>query len=203
MLPRQQRLELNEGNEISLVPGLCRLRAEVFEVLDYDTVLILDSHWHTTVEFVVASHQARAGLFTSDELPRGMRRVPYDWPRDQELALAIAAQADSQGTWITPIDDPYLPVHYATVNLWTYLGRGLDRRWVSISNTAYTGDTEDFLRAGRAIGAAIAATDRRGPPRPPGAPLPPVRPPSQLAPPRRGPPRPIQHGPRPRAPPQP
>ena len=161
MLPREQRLELNEGNEISLVPGLRRLRAEVFELLEYDTVLVLDSHWHTTVEFVVAAHQARAGLYTSDELPRGMRRVPYDWPGDQELALAIAAQADGQGTWITPIDDPYLPVHYATVNLWTFLGRDLDRRWVSISNTAYTGDTEDFLRAGRAIGAAIEATDRR------------------------------------------
>jgi aromatic ring-opening dioxygenase catalytic subunit (LigB family) len=161
MLPREQRLMLNEGNEISLVPGLARLRAEVFEALDYDTVLVLDSHWHTTVEFVVAAHHSRAGLFTSDELPRGMRRLPYDWPGDQELALAIAAQADSQGTWITPIDDPYLPVHYATVNLWTFLGQGLDRRWISISNTAYTGDTEDFLRAGRAIGAAIAATDRR------------------------------------------
>jgi len=161
MLPREQRLGLNEGKEISLVPGLCRLRAEVFEALDYDTVLVLDSHWHTTVEFVVAAHRARAGLFTSDELPRGMRRVPYDWRGDEELAQAIAAHADSQGTWITPIDDPYLPVHYATVNLWTFLGRGLDRRWVSISNTAYTGDTEDFLRAGRAIGAAITATDRR------------------------------------------
>ena len=161
MLPREQRLELNEGNEISLVPGLYRLRAEVFDALDYDTVVVLDSHWHTTVEFVVAAHPARAGLFTSDELPRGMRRVPYDWRGDPELALAIAAQADGQGTWITPIDDPYLPVHYATVNLWTFLGRGLDRRWISISNTAYTGDTEDFLRAGRAIGAAIAATGRR------------------------------------------
>jgi 3,4-dihydroxyphenylacetate 2,3-dioxygenase len=161
MLPRQQRLELNEGNEISLVPGLRRLREEVFESLDYDTVLVVDSHWHTTVEFVVAAHHTRAGLFTSDELPRGMCRIPYDWRGDRELALAIAAQADGQGTWITPIDDPFLPVHYATVNPWTFLGRGLDRRWVSISNTAYTGDTEDFLRAGRAIGAAIAASDRR------------------------------------------
>lgn len=161
MLPRDVRLELNDGREISLVPGLRRLRAEVFEVLDYDTVLVLDSHWHTTVEFVVAAHPMRAGLFTSDELPRGMRRIPYDWPGDPELAHAIAAEADSHETWITPIDDPCLPVHYATVNLWTYLGRGLDRPWLSISNTAYTGDTEDFLRAGRAIGAAIAATDRR------------------------------------------
>src|SRR5258706_13351589 len=172
MLPREQRLELNEGREISLVPGLGRLRAEVFEAIDYDTVIVLDSHWPTTVEFVVAAHQARAGLFTSDELPRGMRRVPYDWPGDQELAPAIAAQADSQGTRITPIDDPYLPVHYAPVNLWTYLGRGLDRPWGSLSNTAYTRDTEDFLRAGRAIGAAIAATDRRGAAPAPPAPSP-------------------------------
>jgi len=161
MLPREQRLELNEGKEISLVPGLKRLRAEVFDVLDYETVIVLDSHWHTTVEFVVAAHRVRAGLFTSDELPRGMQRVPYDWRGDPELAHAMAARADAQGTWITPIDDPWLPVHYATVNLWTYLGRGLDRQWISVSNTAYTGDTEDFLRAGRAIGAAIAATDRR------------------------------------------
>jgi 3,4-dihydroxyphenylacetate 2,3-dioxygenase len=161
MLPRDVRLELNEGHEISLVPGLRRLRAEVFEALGYDTVLVLDSHWHTTVEFVVAAHEVRAGLFTSDELPRGMQRVPYDWRGDPDLARAIAVQADRAGTWITPIDDPCLPVHYATVNLWTYLGRGLDRQWISISNTAYTGDTEDLRRAGRAIGAAIAATDRK------------------------------------------
>jgi 3,4-dihydroxyphenylacetate 2,3-dioxygenase len=77
MLPRAERLELNEGREISLVTGLQRLRAEVFETLDYDTVVVFDSHWHTTVEFVVAAHDVRAGMFTSDELPRGMCRIPY------------------------------------------------------------------------------------------------------------------------------
>jgi len=90
MLPYEQRLELNEGKEISLVTGLQRLRAEVFETLDYDTVVVLDSHWHTTVEFVVAAQQMRAGLFTSDELPRGMCRVPYEWHGDPGLARAIA-----------------------------------------------------------------------------------------------------------------
>jgi 3,4-dihydroxyphenylacetate 2,3-dioxygenase len=160
MLPRDERMELNEGKEISLVPGLTRLRREVFETVGYDTVVVLDSHWHTTVEFVVAAHSVRAGLFTSDELPRGMCRIPYDWRGDPELAHAMAAHADSHGTWITPIDDPYLPVHYATVNLWTYLGRGLaDKRWVSVS-TAQTADTEDFLRAGRALRAAVDATSR-------------------------------------------
>jgi 3,4-dihydroxyphenylacetate 2,3-dioxygenase len=161
MLPAAERLALNEGREISLVPGLERLRREVFETLDYDTVVVLDSHWFTTVEFVVTAHEVRAGLFTSDELPRGMRRIPYDWPGDPELAHAMAGRASRHQTWITAIDDPYLPVYYATVNLWAYLGRGLGKRWVTVSNTAQTGDTEDFLRAGRALGDAIAATDRR------------------------------------------
>jgi 3,4-dihydroxyphenylacetate 2,3-dioxygenase len=161
MLPRAERIELNEGKEISLVPGLERLRWEVFETLDYDTVVVFDSHWHTTVEFIVAAHGVRAGLFTSDELPRGMCRIPYDWPGDPELAHEMAARAEANGTWITPIDDPYLPVHYATVNLWTYLGRGLaGKRWVSVS-TAQTGEAEDFLRVGRALRSALESLDRR------------------------------------------
>ena len=90
-----------------------------------------------------------------------MCRIPYDWRGDPELAQAMAGQADAHGTWITAIDDPCLPVHYATVNLWHYLGRGLGKRWISMS-TAQTGDTEDFLRAGRALGAAIARDRRRG-----------------------------------------
>ena len=137
---------------------------EVFETLDYDTVVVIDSHWFTTVEFVVAAQPVRAGLFTSDELPRGMSRVPYDCRGDPELAHAIAAPGDAHGTWITAIDDPCLPIYYATVNLWAFLGRGLDKQWMTMSNTAETGDTEDFLRAGRALGAAIAATDRQGHP---------------------------------------
>ena len=161
MLALPDRLELNEGREISLVPGLEQLRAEVFDNLDYDTVVVFDSHWFTTVEFVISAHDVRAGLFTSDELPRGMRRIPYDWRGDPQLAQATAALGEKHGTWITAIDDPYLPLHYGTVNLWWYLGRGLDARWVSVSNTAETGDTEDFLRAGRAVGEAIAQSGRR------------------------------------------
>ncbi|MHB1068066.1 MAG: DODA-type extradiol aromatic ring-opening family dioxygenase [Candidatus Nanopelagicales bacterium] len=160
MLPLETRLELNEGKEISLVPALNAIRAEKFETLDYDTVIVLDSHWFTTVEFVVTSHELRAGLFTAEELPRGMCRIPYEWRGDPGLARAIAAQADSHGTWITAIDDPYLPLYYPSVNMWSYLGKGLDKQWISLS-VAQTGDTEDYLRVGRAIGAAVKETDRR------------------------------------------
>ncbi len=160
MLPEATRRELNGGPDFTLVDGLNRLRAEVFETLDYDTVVVLDSHWATTVEFVVTAQDRRAGLFTSEELPRGMTRIPYDFRGDPELAHAMAAAGSGRDTWVTAIDDAYLPVFYATVNLWHYLGRGLDKRWISVS-VCQTGDTEDFLRAGRALGDAIAATDRK------------------------------------------
>jgi aromatic ring-opening dioxygenase catalytic subunit (LigB family) len=161
MLPEATRRELNGGEDFTLVPGLQQLRTEVFDTADYDTVVVLDSHWATTVEFVVTAQDRRAGLFTSEELPRGMCRIPYDFPGDPELAHAMAAAAEKHGTWVTAIDDPYLPIFYATVNLWHFLGRGLpDKRWISVS-VCQTGDTEDFLRAGRALGDAIAATDRK------------------------------------------
>lgn len=160
MLPEETRRELNKGEDFTLVPGLERLRAEVFDVLDYDTVVVLDSHWFTTVEFVVTAQDRRAGLFTSEELPRGMSRIPYDWRGDPELAWAMERCSTGHSTWVTAIDDPYLPVFYATVNLWKFLGDGLDKRWISVS-VAQTGLTEDFLRAGRALGQAIEETDRK------------------------------------------
>lgn len=161
VLPEETRRELNEGRETSLVPGLRRLRHDVFETLDHDTVVVLDSHWATTVEFVVTAQARRAGLFTSEELPRGMCRMPYDYPGDPELAHAIAGCADRHGTWITPIDDPFLPVYYATLNLWQYLGAGLpDKKWISIG-VCQTGDAEDHLRLGRAVADGVAALPGR------------------------------------------
>ncbi|MEU9331824.1 3,4-dihydroxyphenylacetate 2,3-dioxygenase [Streptomyces sp. NPDC048290] len=161
VLPEADRLALNEGKEITLVTGLNQLRAEVFERDDYDTVVVLDSHWATTIEFVVTAQDRRAGLFTSEELPRGMCRMPYDYPGDPELARNIASFADRHGTWIAPVDDAYLPVYYATINLWKFLGEGLpDKRWVTIG-VCQTGDMEDHLRLGRALADGIAATPGR------------------------------------------
>jgi 3,4-dihydroxyphenylacetate 2,3-dioxygenase len=161
VLPEADRLELNEGKEITLVTGLQQLRKDVFERDDYDTVVVLDSHWATTVEFVMTAQDRRAGLFTSEELPRGMCRMPYDFPGDPELAHNVAEFADKHGTFITAIDDAYLPIYYATINLWKFLGEGLpDQRWVTIG-VCRTGDMEDHLRLGRALADGIAATSGR------------------------------------------
>ncbi len=161
VLPEATRRELNGGEDSTLVSGLQQLRREVFDTLDYDTVVVLDSHWATTVEFVVTAQERRAGLFTSEELPRGMAQRPYDFAGDPELAHLIASRGEEHSTWITAIEDDHLPIFYATTNVWEFLGDGLpDKRWISIG-VCQTADMEDNLRLGRALGDAIAASDRK------------------------------------------
>ncbi len=161
VLPEETRRELNNGQDSTLVPALRELRRDIFETLDYDTVVVLDSHWATTVEFVVTAQQRRAGVFTSEELPRGMSQRPYDFVGDPDLAHLIASKGPEHGTWITAIEDDHLPIFYATTNVWEYLGQGLpDKRWISIG-VCQTADTEDNLRLGRALGDAIAQSDRK------------------------------------------
>lgn len=159
MLPEEVRLELNEGRDFSLVPGLRRLRAEVLDRLRADTILVFDTHWETTFEHLVTAHERRTGHFTSSELPRGMHGIPYDIPGDPELArTAEKVAADRKDTWVTATDDPYLPVYYATVNLWTYLKDG--ERWVT-AGVCQTAETEDFLVFGEVLAEAVRRVDRR------------------------------------------
>jgi 3,4-dihydroxyphenylacetate 2,3-dioxygenase len=159
MLPERVRKQINGGKEITLVDGLNRLKSEVFDRLRPDTIVVCDTHWESTFEHIVTAHEQRQGRFTSHELPRGMAGIPYDMPGDPELARALAAQAQGRDdTWILASDDPYLPIFYGTVNIWSYLHGG--QRWISIAINQ-TGQTDDFLLLGELLGEAVRQVDRR------------------------------------------
>lgn len=158
MFDEDTRRELNEGKEISLVPGLVRLRDEVLARLRPDTIVIVDSHWVSTVEHILSAHARRRGHMTSSELPRGMAAIPYDYEGDPELAKLAAEIGRELGTPTHATEDEYLPVYYATINLVHYLHTG--ERIVSVS-VVQTGETDDFLTMGRAIRAAVEQLDRR------------------------------------------
>ena len=158
MFDESMRRELNEGEEISLVPGMIRLRDDVLDRLQPDTIVIVDSHWFTTVEHVVSAHQRRQGHMTSSELPRGMAGIPYDYPGDPELGELAASLGQDLGTPTHASNDDYLPVYYATINLVHYLQR--DEKVVSVS-VVQTGEPDDFLTMGEAIGEAANRLHRR------------------------------------------
>ena len=159
VMPEALRRELNDGSDFSLVEGLHRLRAECLDRVKPDTVVVFDTHWFTTVEHVLASHERRTGKFTSDELPRGMSQVPYEMPGDPELAHLVGSLASVRDdTRVLASDDPYLPVHYPTINLLGFL-QG-DERWMSVG-VCQTAKPQDFLLFGNLLAQAIDLSDRR------------------------------------------
>ena len=159
VMPETERRAMNNGDDTTLFAGLHQLAAEKLRPSKPDTVVVIDTHWFSTIEHIVSSHRSRQGLFTSDELPRGMAQMPYDIKGDPELAEAWAGSADDrEDTWITAVDDPYLPIHYPTVNLLGFLQS--DECWVSAS-VCQTADTRDFLLFGEMLAAAVDRIDRR------------------------------------------
>jgi len=159
VLPEAIRRELNDGDDTSLFAGLHQLRADKLDPLDFDTIVVIDTHWFTTVEHIVSSHDRRGGSYTSEELPRGMSGMVYDFPGDRRLAETWSAQADGRDdTWITACDDHWLPIHYPTVNLLPFL-QG-DEQWVS-AGVCQTAEPDDFLLFGELLAAAVEASGRR------------------------------------------
>ncbi len=158
MFPKQLRYDINDGREISLVPGIRRLREQVLDELKPDTIVLFDTHWFTTVEFVVAAHAERTGIYTSEELPRGMAQIPYSLKGDQQLAHKICDHVNAEGVRCHASEDPALPIHYPTINVAHYLNAG--EAWVSIG-VCQTAQDHNFLAVGRGVAAAVAASDRR------------------------------------------
>jgi 3,4-dihydroxyphenylacetate 2,3-dioxygenase len=159
VLPDDVRRALNHGRESTLHSGLHQLRHEVFNHLRPDLVVVFDSHWFTTVEFVITAAQRRKGLYTSDELPRGMSSVHYDIAGMPDFARRVGALADATPEcWITPIDNEHLPIAYATTNFLPFL-QG-EEAWVTVS-TCQTAEARDFLLVGEVIRRAVEESDLR------------------------------------------
>jgi len=158
MFSKPLRYDINAGREISLVPGLRKLRNEVLDELKPDLVLLFDTHWYTTVEFVIAAHKRRSGLYTSEELPRGMAQIPYDLKGDPDFSRLVCEKVNEQNVRCHASDDSALPIHYPTINVAHYLNGG--EAWISMG-ICQTARDHNFLAVGRGVAEAVAASDRR------------------------------------------
>ena len=121
MFDEATRREINDGKEISLVPGLVRLQDEVFDRStrhdrDHRLALVLDRRAPPS------AHARRQGV-TSSECPEAWPRSPTtirvtpSWPSSPPLGEEL-------GTPTHASEDDHLPVYYATINLLHYLREG-------------------------------------------------------------------------------
>lgn len=139
------------------MPALERTRLHDF---DFDTFLVIDSHWFTTLEYVLNAHERLAGAYTSEELPQMLHDLEYDYRGDPELARAIEAAEKARGMRAVASAHRNLPLHYPTLNVMYYFNPGARRRVLSMG-VCQISSVDNDLAFGAAMGAAIVASDRR------------------------------------------
>lgn len=128
--------------------------------IEFDTFLVIDTHWFTTLDYVLNAHPRLSGVYTSEELPAMLHDLEYDYQGDPELALAAEAAAKERGMRALASAHRNLPLHYPTLNVMYYLNPGARRRVLSMGVCQITSVKND-LAMGSVIADAIRQTDRR------------------------------------------
>jgi 3,4-dihydroxyphenylacetate 2,3-dioxygenase len=147
-------------NVTTFYDAMPNLEREHLRDLDFDTFVLVDTHWFTTIEYVLNAHERLAGIYTSEELPAMLHDHEYDFLGDNELARGIEAEARERGIRAIASTHKNLPIHYPTLNVMHYLNPGARRRVLS-AGVCQTASVKNDLLFGAAIGQAIWKSTRR------------------------------------------
>lgn len=138
-----------------------RLERERLRGLEFDTFVLFDAHWFTTLDYVINAHARLSGIYTSEELPEMLHEMPYDYEGDPELARAIEAAARRRGMHAVASAYRNLPIHYPTLTVMSYFNPPERPRRVVSIGVCQIASIENDLNFGAAVGDAIRAGDRR------------------------------------------
>jgi len=147
-------------NVTTFYDAMEKIERERLRPLSFDTYALIDTHWFTTLEYILNANERLCGVYTSDEIPQMIHELPYDYPGDPELASAIESVARKRGLRVFAAPYPHLPVHYPTLNVMHYFNSDRQRRVLSIS-VCQTASIHNDLAFGEALSEAIRAGDRR------------------------------------------
>jgi len=155
--PKEIRVQRGNGRDSDLIEGFDRVRAKI-DAVKPDTFVLFDTHWLTTSLHLVAGAAHYKGSYTSDELPFSMTRFPYDHAGAPALAAEVEKVAQEKKVAARNVVEETLPLHYPTLNVIHYLGRG--EKVLSVG-TCQTARFKHFLEMGEVVGEAIRRSDAR------------------------------------------
>lgn len=147
-------------NVSTFYEAMAAVERERLRPLEFDSFVLVDTHWFTTLEYVLNAHERLAGVYTSEELPQMLHGLRYDYTGDPELARAIAEAAHEAGMRAIASDHPGLPLHYPTLNVMHYFNPERRRRVVS-AGVCQIASVGNDLRFGAALGQAVRRSSRR------------------------------------------
>ncbi|MBI4374353.1 MAG: catechol 1,2-dioxygenase [Deltaproteobacteria bacterium] len=160
MISPEHRKAYMGGKVSTFYEALERMYAQKIKGLKFDTFLVFDTHWWTTLEFILNAHDRHKGRYTSDEIPWMIADVPYDYKGDPEFAFEIGEEAKKNKIPVYLAKERSLPWHYPTLNTMKYLNPEAKRRVLPMS-VAYTSSVQNELNFGQAIRRAVEASDRK------------------------------------------
>ncbi|HSR58465.1 MAG TPA: hypothetical protein VLL57_09755, partial [Candidatus Binataceae bacterium] len=137
-----------------------QVERERLAALEFDTFVLVDSHWFTTLEYVLNAHERLAGVYTSEELPHMLHDLEYDYRGDPELARMVERMGRDRAMRVIASAHRNLPLHYPTLNVMYYFNPGARRRVLSVS-VCQTASVKNDLAFGAVLGDAIRKSKRR------------------------------------------
>jgi 3,4-dihydroxyphenylacetate 2,3-dioxygenase len=138
-----------------------RLYRERLRDLEFDTFVLFDSHWFTTLDYVINAHPRLSGIYTSEELPEMLHELEYDYQGDPELARAIEGAARARTMHALASAHRGLPIHYPTLTVMMYFNPPPNKRRVLSIGVCQTASVDNDLNFGAAVADAVRAADRR------------------------------------------
>lgn len=157
MIDEPVRRRLGGGDDTTLIDGFTALR-ERLDAAEVDTIVLVDTHWFTTSEHIVAGQDHHRGVYTSEELPIVIRDVAFDYPGAPDLARRVQDIGRADGHRVLNATSGAIAHHYPTLNVVHHLG--WDKPVLS-TGVCQTADDQDFLGFGAVIAKAIEAGDER------------------------------------------
>jgi len=150
------------GDNVStFYKALEMIRATKIAALDFETFIVVDTHWHSTLDFIVNAHPRLSGTYTSDELPEMLAEYEFDYPGDAELAIHIVREARAAGLPAVASAHRGLPVHYGTLNPMHYYNPAPAKKRVLALSVCDTAEVSPNLAMGAAIRRAVELGGRR------------------------------------------
>jgi len=137
-----------------------RLYHERLVGLDFDTFVVFDTHWFSTIQYVMNASSRLEGVYTSEEVPELLHEHEYSYQGDPELAATIATSAKETGVRAFASTYRGMPLHYPTLVPMAYFNPQRNRCVLS-TGVCQIAAVHNDLAFGRAVGEGIRRSDRR------------------------------------------
>ena|SRR5215831_13587188 len=148
------------GDDVTtMYTAMEQLYSDKIAHLDVDTFIVVDTHWFSTIDYILNANARLSGSYTSEELPDMIHDYAYDYRGDAELADWIAEVGAKNNVRVNACHYTTLPIHYPSLTTMRYLNPDGKARVLSVS-VCQTAELHNDLAFGRAIGEAVKSLPR-------------------------------------------